>query len=64
MKKFVKTFAVAASMTMALGISSQAAVKSVSVAEPVRSTISKVQLLLTRRYLATTFTEEKGLLTA
>ena len=43
MKKFVKTFAVAASMTMALGISSQAAVKSVSVAEPVRSTISKVQ---------------------
>ncbi|MEI3193259.1 MAG: hypothetical protein V8S22_04500 [Lachnospiraceae bacterium] len=42
MKKFVKTFAVAASMTMALGISSQAAVKSVSVAEPVRSTISKV----------------------
>ncbi|MFR2188546.1 MAG: Ig domain-containing protein [Blautia sp.] len=42
MRKFVKTFAVAASMTMALGISSQAAVKSVSVAEPVRSTISKV----------------------
>lgn len=42
MKKFVKTFAVAASMTMALGVSSQAAVKSVSIAEPVRSTISSV----------------------
>lgn len=42
MKKFVKTFAVAASMTMALGVSSQAAVKSVTIAEPVRSTISSV----------------------
>ena len=41
MKKFLKTFAVAAGMAMILGMSSQAAVKKVTVAKPVQTRLYK-----------------------